>query len=270
MLKAQCLMLNAQCSILNAQRSTLNAQRSTLNAQCSTLNAQCSMLNAQHSMLNTQHSMLDAIKTDSILFDMDGTLWDGVETYANGFNDFFEASSIHRKLTANDLYAYMGLEEEQYLDATLSDFPVSERKEAYQHIINFQYKRIQSDGGILYEGVKDGLKRLAEKYQLFIVSNCPEFTIQYFMEWAGIKDSITDTIAHGMNFKSKYENMKLLIEKYNLQNPVYVGDTESDRIQSELVPIPFVYVDYGFGKVEKYVLRFNSFKQLTDYFIEYK
>jgi len=50
---------------------------------------------------------------DSIFFDMDGTLWDGVETYANGFNDFFEASNINRRLTANDLYAYMGLEEEQ-------------------------------------------------------------------------------------------------------------------------------------------------------------
>jgi phosphoglycolate phosphatase len=214
--------------------------------------------------------MFKAIKTDSILFDMDGTLWDGVETYANGFNDFFEANMIHRKLTANDLYAYLGLEEEQYLEATLSELPVAERKETYQQIINFQYKRIQTNGGILFDGVKDGLKRLSEKYKLFIVSNCPEFTIRYFVEWAGIEDSITDTMAHGMNFKSKHENIKLLIEKYNLQNPVYVGDTNSDRKQCELVPIPFVYVDYGFGKVEKYVLRFDSFKQLTEYFTENK
>lgn len=205
---------------------------------------------------------------DSIFFDMDGTLWDGVETYANGFNDFFEASNINRRLTANDLYAYMGLEEEQYLEVTLSELPFAERKETYQQIINFQYKRIKSDGGILYNGVVEGLMRLSEKYKLFIVSNCPEFTIQYFMEWAGIKDSITDTMAHGMNFKSKHENIKLLIEKYNLQNPVYVGDTESDRKQCDLVPIPFVYVDYGFGKVYKYLFRFSSFQQLTDYFIE--
>ena len=27
---------------------------------------------------------------DSIFFDMDGTLWDGVESYAHGFNDFFK------------------------------------------------------------------------------------------------------------------------------------------------------------------------------------
>ena len=212
--------------------------------------------------------MQNADKIDSLFFDMDGTLWDGGETYAKGFNDFFEAGNNNRWLTANDLYAYMGLEEEQYLEVTLTELPFAERKETYQQIINFQYKRIQSDGGILYDGVVEGLKRLSEKYKLFIVSNCPEFTIQYFMDWAGIKDSITDTMAHGMNFKSKHENIKLLIEKYNLQNPVYVGDTESDRKQCDLVPIPFVYVDYGFGKVEQYVLRFSSFKQLTDYFIE--
>jgi len=206
--------------------------------------------------------MQNADKIDSIFFDMDGTLWDGVESYAKGFNDFFEAGNINRRLTANDLYAYMGLEEEQYLQVTLSEFPFAERKETYQQIINFQYSRIQSDGGILYDGVVEGLMRLSEKYKLFIVSNCPEFTIQYFMEWAGIKDSITDTMAHGMNFKSKHENIKLLIEKYNLQNPVYVGDTESDRKQCDLVPIPFVYVDYGFGKVEQYVLRFSSFHRL--------
>jgi beta-phosphoglucomutase-like phosphatase (HAD superfamily) len=65
---------------------------------------------------------------DSIFFDMDGTLLDGVETYAKGFNDFFKAGNINRRLTVNDLYAYMGLEEEQYLEVTLTELPFTERK----------------------------------------------------------------------------------------------------------------------------------------------
>jgi phosphoglycolate phosphatase len=157
--------------------------------------------------------MQNTDKIDSIFFDMDGTLWDGVETYAHGFNDFFNANNINRRLTANDLYAYMGLEEEQYMEATLPEFAFAERKEIYQQIINFQYKRIQSDGGLLYNGVKEGLKRLGDKYKLFIVSNCPEFTIQHFMEWAGIKDFMTDIMAHGMNFKSKHENIGSIVNR---------------------------------------------------------
>jgi phosphoglycolate phosphatase len=207
---------------------------------------------------------------DSIIFDMDGTLWDGVEIYAEGFNDFFKINGISRKLTANDLYAYMGLEEEQYLEVIIPEIPVTKRKEIYQQIIDFQYKRIQSDGGLLYNGVKEGLKQLSKKYRIFIVSNCPEFMIQYFMEWADINDSITDSMAFGMNYKSKHENIKLLIEKYDLQRPVYVGDTDSDRKQCDLVPIPFVFVNYGFGIVEKYALHFGSFIQLTDFLIRHK
>jgi len=80
---------------------------------------------------------------DSIFFDMDGTLWDGVETYSMGFNDFFKFNGINRTFTANDLYGYMGLEEAQYLEATMPEFPVAERKEIYKQIIDFQYKRIQ-------------------------------------------------------------------------------------------------------------------------------
>jgi len=86
------------------------------------------------------------------------------------------------------------------------------------------------------------------------------------MDWADIKDLITDTMAHGMNFKSKHENIQHLIDKHDLKSPVYVGDTDSDRKQSDLVPMPFVYVDYGFGEVQNYAFRFSSFTELTDFF----
>ena len=205
---------------------------------------------------------------DALIFDMDGTLWDGVECYAQGFNDYFAENNISRNLTKEDIYGYMGMEESKFLEVTLPELSVDDRKTAYSRIIEFQNQRIKTDGGILYEGVKKGLKELSEKYKLFIVSNCPEFTIDFFMIWAGIEDLITDTFAHGKNHKPKHHNIKLIIEKHSLIEPYYVGDTDSDSKQSSLVPLPFVFVDYGFGTTENYELRFSSFIELKKHFLK--
>lgn len=212
--------------------------------------------------------MADFTKTDALIFDMDGTLWDGVETYAQGFNDFFEGNNMQRRLGKSDIAGYMGWEEEKFLRATLPELLPEERKNAYQQIIEHQYRRIATHGGELYEGVVEGLGRLAAKHKLFIVSNCPEFTIHHFMKWATITHIITDTLAHGKNYKPKHENIRLLMDKYELKSPVYIGDTDSDSKQSRLVPLPFVFVSYGFGQTDDYDLRFDSFEALANFFLK--
>jgi phosphoglycolate phosphatase len=169
-----------------------------------------------------------------------------------------------------DIAGYMGWEEDKFLEATLPELPFDKRKEAYRSIIEYQYQRIEKDGGVLYDGVKEGLQKLAGKFKLFIVSNCPEFTIDHFIKWAGIEQLITDSMAHGKNYKHKHENIRLLVNRHKLKQPVYIGDTDSDSKQSRLASLPFVFVDYGFGKTDDYDLRFSSFEQLADYFMNIK
>ncbi len=207
--------------------------------------------------------MADQNQIDAIFFDMDGTLWDGVECYAQGFNDYFKSRNIAKRFTRYDLYGFMGLEEEKYLQQTIPEIPAGQRKAVYREVIEYQYANIRKNGGVLYPYVKEGLKQLSEKYKLFIVSNCAEFTIKYFMEWAGIEPYITDSMAHAANFKPKNENIRYLIDKYAITNPIYVGDTHSDGEQARLAGIPFVFVSYGFGSTDKYDLKFDSFKELA-------
>lgn len=207
-------------------------------------------------------------RPDGLIFDMDGTLWDGVECYAQGFNDFFRAHGLNRTLRKQDITGLMGLEESKFLAETLAEWPVDDRAKIYAEVVEYQYRRIRQQGGILYEGVAECLRLLAHSYRLFIVSNSPALMIEHFMDWAGIRSLITGSIAHGVNHKPKFENIKTLIERHGLQNPVYIGDTDSDRKQSEQVPLPFLFVEYGFGHSEHFAHSFASFSALAQYLLE--
>jgi len=206
-------------------------------------------------------------KPDSLIFDMDGTLWDAVDTYAASWNLVFEELSIDIVVTREELAKMVGMEGGKVIGIIMPDFDDEKRRMIY-NLVNEKRKAILPDrGGVLYSGVKDGLKQLAEKYDLFILSNCAKGIIRLFIDWAGIDEHIKDEMAHGINFMPKNHNIKLLSEMHGLKNPVYIGDTEGDGQQSRLAGIPFVFMSYGFGQTDDYDLKFDDFKSLTEYFM---
>lgn len=206
-------------------------------------------------------------KPDSIIFDMDGTLWDAVETYAKSWNQTFEALKIDKYISRDELAKMVGWEGRKVLKAILEEYDEETQDSIYKQVIDLRRELIYTDGGQLYEGVMEGLAALSQKYKLFIVSNCAVGVIRLFIDWAGIDEYIMDEIAYGTNYQPKSFNIKALIEKYGLQNPVYVGDTGGDGEQSRLAGIPFVFVSYGFGGTDDYDLKFDDFNAFTHYFM---
>ncbi|MDF2430867.1 MAG: phosphoglycolate phosphatase, partial [Mucilaginibacter sp.] len=49
-------------------------------------------------------------KPDSLIFDMDGTLWDAVDTYAESWNLVFKELAINKTITRNELAKMVGWE----------------------------------------------------------------------------------------------------------------------------------------------------------------
>jgi phosphoglycolate phosphatase len=54
----------------------------------------------------------------------------------------------------------------------------------------------------------------------------------------------------------------MIIERNQLQNPVYVGDTEGDGNASREAGIPFVFARYGLGHADTYNKVIDSFEEL--------
>jgi phosphoglycolate phosphatase len=207
-------------------------------------------------------------KPDSLIFDMDGTLWDAVDTYAESWNLVFKDLGITDKTVTRDILAKMvGWEGKKVIAVLMPDFDDEKRNEIYALVNAKRRTLLPQNGGILYDGVKEGLKQLAEKYPLFILSNCAKGIIRLFIDWAGIDEHITDELAYGINFMPKQHNIKLLMEKHQLKNPVYIGDTAGDGEESRAAGIPFVFVSYGFGDTEDYDKKFDDFGSLTEYFL---
>ncbi|MDN7240809.1 HAD family hydrolase [Planococcus sp. N028] len=201
---------------------------------------------------------------DSIIFDLDGTLWDSREAIALSWNQIFEKLEEGSfKITKDDLTAMMGLQIDEIGERLLPSLEPAKRKELLARCGEVENEYIIKHGGILYPEVEEVLKGLSRKYKLFIVSNCEEGYIEAFLEYYGFNKYIQDFENPGRTGLVKGENIKLVMERNNLADTVYVGDTEKDRAAAELAGIPFVYAAYGFGEVHNTDYKIHNFKELA-------
>lgn len=209
-------------------------------------------------------------KPDGIIFDMDGTLWDGLDIYVESWNRGLKACNVKKEVKRDEIASMVGWERSKVLNSLLPDHEHIDQEKIHDVVSKLTPSLLKEMDGILYDGVREGLKKLSEKYKLFIVSNCAAGLIKHFMQWADLETYISDEIAHGINSMPKHHNIKLLIDKYNLKNAIYVGDTDGDSEQSTLAEVPFVFLSYGFGTTDNFALKFDDFKGFTAYFMGLK
>ena len=124
-------------------------------------------------------------KPDSLIFDMDGTLWDAVDTYAESWNIIFREMGIDIVVKREELAKMVGMEGRKVIGLIMPDFDEEKRKEIYTIVNERRREILPQMGGVLYDGVREGLQQLAEKYKVFILSNCAKGIIRVFIDWAG-------------------------------------------------------------------------------------
>ena len=118
-------------------------------------------------------------------------------------------------------------------------------------------------GGDLYVGVSEGLHKLRENHDLFIVSNCQSRHIEKFLVQNEFEKLFKDHLCWGDNKKSKPFNTRTIVQRNKLINPDFVGDTEGDFERARNCELDFIQVTYGFGlPIGSYKLA-NSFSELV-------
>ncbi len=204
---------------------------------------------------------------DSIIFDLDGTLWSTIDSCVKSISKVKNKySDIIYDISVEEVKSSMGLPFDEivkkYYGYIEKEKAVKYTKEAFDTNIN----NLLENGGNLYPKMQDTIKELSQSFKLFIVSNCVEGYIESFLSTSMLNEYFCDYESNGRTKLSKGENIKLIIERNNLKKSIYVGDTISDKMAAEYAKIPFVYASYGFGNVTEYDYKINHINDLLTIF----
>lgn len=188
---------------------------------------------------------------DSILFDLDGTLWDSNDAAVAVFGE--TCGNVSRKM----LQSLQGLPCSVIMEKLFPDMNMQERKEKEYMFYQRFHEHLRKYPAVLYPGVINTLEQLSQQYSLFIVSNSQSGYIDTFVEINGLEKIIRGYLSFGDTGKNKADNIRQIISTYSLERPIYVGDIQSDADAAHQAGIPIVYAAYGFGEIcdAEYMIR---------------
>jgi phosphoglycolate phosphatase len=191
-------------------------------------------------------------KYDSIIFDLDGTLWDSTGVVAEAWQAAKEqVDFIKEDITADMVKGITGMTYKAIFEK-LFPYLDNERREEYKAIAAKQELAIlHTKGGTLYPALEETLKYLSAKYKLYIVSNCQSGYIEVFFNTSGLEKYFLGHQCYGTKNMPKADNIKDVVNDHQLKAPVYVGDTMGDYSAAKQAGVPFIFAAYGFGLVEE-------------------
>ncbi|MFR9146859.1 MAG: HAD family hydrolase [Mediterraneibacter sp.] len=202
---------------------------------------------------------------DSIIFDVDGTLWDSTDSVARSWNlAIQENSSLDLTITENALQQVFGKTMTEIADTLFSRLLEKERMKLLEVCFQYENRYLETHPGKLFDGVTDTLAALSGQYPLFIVSNCQQGYIEVLLRTCSLEPFIKDHLCFGETQTSKGQTILTLMKRNGLKNPVYVGDTRGDADACAEAGIPFIFAGYGFGDVPDAKMRISKFTDLKD------
>ncbi len=199
---------------------------------------------------------------DSIIFDLDGTLWDASPTSAIAWSKTAREQKINVTIDEAAIKGVSGLPFDKCVDALFGSHAQSVPN-LRSLLDEAEQKEITARGGRFYPGMAEGLRKLSRDYKLFLVSNCQEWYLNSFFDHSGLREVFQDALCFGQTNLPKSENIKTIVKRNQLSKPIYIGDTHWDQEAAFYVGVKFVFARFGFGSIKVSSPTIESMEELV-------
>ena len=201
---------------------------------------------------------------ESLIFDIDGTLWDSRQLVAEGYNIQLEKEGLsHLFVTAEDLRPLFGKVMTEIADVILATIDPKDRYDLMERCMKTENDYLfANECRIGYPKVKETLAELAKKHRLFIVSNSEKGYPDLCMDKLGLRHLISGYLCFGDTGTSKGQTILRLMREHEISSCIYIGDTQGDLEACQEAGIPFIFAAYGLGQAESWDARIDSIEAL--------
>lgn len=203
------------------------------------------------------------MKYDSIGFDLDGTLWNSIESVTEAWVETARKYNMPEP-TVEDMTGVMGLNKINLMKKLYPELDFDTQMRFFEDSVVICDEIISKKGGKLFDGLVETLTELKKHFKLYIVSNCQDGYIETFLRFYNLEDFFCDTENPDERCLSKGENIKSVLQRNGFKNSIFVGDTQGDADAANFAGIPFIYASYGFGKVDSPDFTISSLSEIAD------
>jgi phosphoglycolate phosphatase len=202
----------------------------------------------------------------SLIFDIDGTLWDSRALVAEGYNIQLNAEGYSQLcVDAEVLRPLFGKTMTEIADVILATVPVSARYSLMERCMDTENRYLaENECRIGYAGVKETLEELKKDYRLFIVSNAQCGYPELCMQKLDIAHLFEGHLCFGDTGTEKGQTILELMRRHQITDAVYIGDTQGDYEATLVAGIPFIWCAFGFGNPQGYAAKLEDFRQLPE------
>lgn len=200
------------------------------------------------------------MKFESLIFDIDGTLWDSRALVAEGYNLQLRDEGLERYcVDAARLRPLFGKVMSAIADALFPDMPPQVRYPLMERCMARENRYLEeNECRIGYAGIAETLCTLSKTHRLFIVSNSQQGYPELCIQKLGLEKWIGGHLCFGDTGTGKGQTIRTLMNRYGITSCAYIGDTQGDYEATVEAGVPFIWAAYGFDTPSGYALKIDS------------